>query len=91
MTYQAAEALRARHHARRHWSSGDAAPWFTYTEGGVRHVVWYNDAASTKAKLALAGAEQLRGVALWVVGGEDARQWPAIRAFASPAKRSRGR
>lgn len=92
LTYQKAEALRARYHATRHWSSVDAAPWFTYTaKGGVRHVVWYNDAASTSAKLALVGTYRLRGVALWVVGAEDARLWPAVRAFAGPPATPPGR
>ncbi len=80
-----AEALRAHYHAKRQWSSVDAAPWFTYTtRAGVRHVVWYNDAASTRAKLGLVVNYHLRGLAFWVVGSEDARQWPAIRAFTGP-------
>jgi len=85
LTYQKAEALRVRYRAKRHWSSVDAAPWFTYTRGGVRHVVWYNDAASTRAKLVVVANDHLRGLAFWVVGSEDARQWPAIRAFAGPS------
>ncbi|HEX9342094.1 MAG TPA: glycosyl hydrolase family 18 protein, partial [Actinomycetota bacterium] len=85
LTYLKAEALRAHYHAKRQWSSVDAAPWFTYTtRAGVRHVVWYNDAASTRAKLGLVVNYHLRGLAFWVVGSEDARQWPAIRAFTGP-------
>ncbi len=84
LTYLKAEALRVRHHATRHWSSVDAAPWFTYTTtSGVRHVVWYNDAAATRAKLGLVAKYRLRGLAFWVVGSEDARQWAAIRSATS--------
>jgi spore germination protein YaaH len=82
LTYQQAEALRVQHAAARQYSATDAAPWFSYTAAGVKHVVWYNDVDSTKAKMALIGRFGLHGLAFWAVGSEDSRQWPALRSYA---------
>jgi len=82
-TYTSAEALRVQYNAVRQWSAADAAPYFTYTAtNGVRHVVWYNDAESTKAKMTLIQKYGLRGLVFWAVGAEDSRQWPALRSYA---------
>jgi spore germination protein len=81
--YQQAEALRAQYSAVRQWSATDAAPYFSYTAAdGVRHVVWYNDADATKAKMTLVGKYGLRGLAFWTVGYEDSRQWASLRSYA---------
>jgi 5-hydroxyisourate hydrolase-like protein (transthyretin family) len=74
--------------ATRRWSATHAAPYFTYTSGGVAHTVWYNDAASTAAKMRLVEKYGIRGMAFWHVAGEDARQWSQIRAYATPSRAS---
>ncbi|MDY7086960.1 MAG: glycosyl hydrolase family 18 protein [Actinomycetota bacterium] len=62
--YQQAEALRTQYTAARQWSATDAAPYFTYTDPtGVRHVVWYNDAEATRAKMTLIEKYSVRGLA----------------------------
>ena len=67
----------------RQWSATDAAPSFTYTDAaGVRHVVWYNDAESTRAKMRLIETYGVRGLAFWAVAEEDTRQWPILRSYA---------
>jgi len=82
-TYQQAEALRTQYGAARRWSSTDAAPYFTYTTAdGVDHVVWYNDADATKAKMTLIEKHGIRGLAFWAVGYEDTRQWDSLRSYA---------
>jgi len=88
-TYAQAEALRTQYGATRQWSSVDvvgrpvAAPYFAYTTPeGVRHVVWYNDADATKAKMTFIEKYHLRGLVFWSAGYEDARQWDALRAYA---------
>ncbi|MBM2616413.1 hypothetical protein JIG36_12680 [Actinoplanes sp. LDG1-06] len=81
--YQQAEALRLQYGAVRQWSGTDAAPWFTYTDtAGVPHVVWYNDADATTAKMTLVEKYGVRGLAFWAVGFEDVRQWPVLRSYA---------
>jgi spore germination protein YaaH len=82
-TYAQAEALRVERGAARQWSSADGAPFFTYTAAdGVDHVVWYNDADATAAKMTFVERYRLRGLAFWAVGSEDARQWPTLRSYA---------
>jgi hypothetical protein len=81
-SYQQAEALRVQYGAVRQWSPADGAPYFTYTANNVKHVVWYNDADATKAKMTFIEKYGLRGLAFWAVGFEDTRQWPALRSYA---------
>ncbi len=82
-TYADAEALRVQRGAARQWSAVDAAPYFSYTApNDVRHLVWYNDADSTKAKMALIQKYGLRGLVFWAVAEEDTRHWPPLRAYA---------
>lgn len=43
-------------------------PWFRYyDERGERHEVWFEDARSAEAKLALASGKNLRGIGIWNV------------------------
>ncbi|MCM4084356.1 glycosyl hydrolase family 18 protein [Paractinoplanes hotanensis] len=81
--YQQAEALRLQYAAVRQWSATDAVPYFAYTDPvGVKHVVWYNDADATRAKMTSIEKYGIRGLAFWAVGYEDARQWSVLRAYA---------
>jgi spore germination protein YaaH len=89
-TYAQAEALRVQYGATRQWSGVDelgrptAAPWFTYTTPqGVQHVVWYNDADATSAKMTFIDKYHLRGLVFWSAGYEDARQWSVLRDYAT--------
>jgi hypothetical protein len=83
LTYDKVETLRNERAATRQYSAADAAPWFNYTAAdGKKHVVWYNDQDSTKAKMTLVGLYGLHGMAFWAVGTDDARQWAAVRTYA---------
>lgn len=86
-TFADADALRRSVGATRRWSTSAAAPYFTYRRDGVDHTVWYNDAYSTKAKMRLVGEFGLQGLVFWHVSGTDARQWPALRSYATPQRR----
>jgi spore germination protein len=62
-----------------------SSPWFTYVSGLTMHTVWFENAQSTAAKLALVRRYGLGGVHFWRLGGEDPATWPAVRtAFAGP-------
>jgi spore germination protein YaaH len=62
----------------------DQSPWFTYQDGrGRQHTVWWEDAASLTAKLAIAARYRLGGVFLWRLGGEDNAVWPALHSWLS--------
>ena len=60
------------------WDRDAAAHTFTYARDGEQHTVWYEDARSAEAKVAVALRERLRGVTVWRLGGEDGRLWDAI-------------
>jgi len=75
-----AEALARSHKATIQWDVASQSPWFTYTDArGRRHTVWYTNARSLSATLALAMQSRVGGVFLWRLGGEDPAIWPLLR------------
>lgn len=77
---QRARSLADAHDARIRRSE-DGSPWFSYRDSsGDRHEVWWEDATSARAKLALTDQYGLGGVFFWRLGGEDSRLWPEVRA-----------
>ncbi len=60
------------------WSNPFQTRQLRYSAGGQRHLVWFEDARSTAAKLRIAHDERLRGVAMWRLGGEDPRTWAML-------------
>ncbi len=56
------------------------SPSFKYTDAqGRTHEVWFENAESTTAKLEAAKAAGIRGVYLWMIGGEDDRTWAQLQ------------
>ena len=53
-------------------------PQFTYTANGVRHEVYFENAASLKTKMDYALKHQLHGVAIWRLGMEDPSIWTSV-------------
>lgn len=77
---QRARSLADAHGARIRRSE-DGSPWFSYRDSsGNRHEVWWEDARSARAKLALVDQYGLGGVFFWRLGGEDSALWPEVRA-----------
>ena len=77
-------ALSAREHAnvaRNH----NGSPHFTYTAGGTKHVVWYEDSTAILPKIRLARQLHLKGLALWRAGYETPSYWKALRKAAGTA------
>jgi spore germination protein YaaH len=67
-------------HATVHYDGPHEAPWFRYTDTqGREHEVGFENADSTKAKLDAVKASGIRGVYLWMYGGEDDRTWDQLR------------
>lgn len=79
LTFDQITSRMAQHGASRQWSSADSSPWFRYTTSGVTHDVWYEDAQSVEAKLAVVDKYGLAGAVLWRLGGEDAAVWSKAR------------
>ena len=54
-------------------------PYFYYTENGVRHVVWFDDARSVSAKLRLVDEFDLAGVSYWTVNRCYVPNWLVLQ------------
>ena len=71
--------LSLQYHARAHYDNATQSPWFSYTDAaGHKHVVWFENEASTRAKFGAALGSQIRGVFLWMFGYEDTGTWTAL-------------
>jgi spore germination protein len=66
-------------HATLQYDRLSQSPSFKYTDAHAReHEVWFENAESTTAKLDAAKAAGIRGVYLWMIGGEDDRTWATL-------------
>ncbi|HEY8393919.1 MAG TPA: glycosyl hydrolase family 18 protein [Thermaerobacter sp.] len=61
------------------WDDAAQVPYFTYSENGQDHAVYFEDARSWAAKLEVARRYGVRGVAIWRLGMEDERGWREIQ------------
>lgn len=77
--YSAIQDLIEKHKIAPKWHATYKVPYFTYRSWGVTHQVWYENAHSTSAKMALVKKYNLRGVALWRLGYEDPNIWKVIQ------------
>ncbi|MCD8004705.1 MAG: hypothetical protein LUE91_03500 [Oscillospiraceae bacterium] len=58
------------------------APWFNYLdEGGREHQVWFEDARSVQAKLALLESYDLRGAGYWNLMRPFPQGWQVLDAM----------
>jgi spore germination protein len=80
ITWLRAFQLGTRYHVRPHYDAAAQEPWFSYTAGGRRHVVWFENQASSRAKFEAAAGPGTGGVFLWMFGYEDGRTWGALHA-----------
>jgi spore germination protein len=66
-------------HASLQYDRLSQSPSFRYTDAqGREHEVWFENAESTTAKLEAAKTAGIRGVYLWMIGGEDDRTWAVL-------------
>ncbi len=85
LVWNDAMALASRYGASITWDRATASPWFQYAVNSVLHTVWFENASSVAAKLAVTSAYDVGGVTLWRLGGEDPGIWPALRQqFGAP-------
>ncbi|CAN5871092.1 hypothetical protein BH24ACI4_BH24ACI4_23730 [soil metagenome] len=78
-------ALAGAHGTTVNWDHASASPWFHYSAQGRGHTVWFENGASTSAKLEAADTCGVGGVTLWRLGGQDPGTWPALRAWLGSA------
>ncbi|MGW7074982.1 hypothetical protein [Streptomyces sp. NPDC054866] len=78
VTWKEAEALRRRIGAPYRIDPKSSTPHFTYTEGGKRRTVWYQDARGTAAHLPVLRKYGVRHTVLWAIGFEDPALWRTL-------------
>jgi spore germination protein YaaH len=76
--YSEAMALIKTYHGSIKRDKHTAAQVGRYKVDGVEHVIWYNDAQSTKDQVAIARSYGVYKFALWRLGGEDTAMWSAF-------------
>ncbi|MER7079004.1 Glycosyl hydrolases family 18 [Saccharopolyspora kobensis] len=76
VTWLKAFQLATEHGAQPQYDTRTQSPWFRYTdEQGRAHEVWFENAASSKAKFEAARGAGIGGVYLWMFGYEDTDTW----------------
>ena len=79
---QEAVQLAIRHYAAIRYDQEAQSPWFRYVDGsGQEHEVWFEDARSIKAKLALAQEYGLYGVGYWNLMRPFPQNWRVLNAL----------
>ena len=57
------------------------APWFSYIQNGIEHVVWFEDARSIQAKLSLIAQYKLKGAGYWNLMRPFPQNWPLLNSL----------
>jgi spore germination protein YaaH len=70
-----AEALADKNGVKPERDAASGGERFTYSQGGVAHVVWMSGAVAVKGQLGVARQAGAKGVALWRLGTEDPAIW----------------
>ena len=82
LSSQEAVALAIRYSAEIQYSVQAQSPFFYYTdEGAAAHVVWFEDARSIRAKLALVPRYGLSGVGYWNLMRAFPQKWRVLNAL----------
>lgn len=81
LSLPAVNSLLQAEQATASWDAKDEAPYFTYTSNGTAHTVYFEDAQSLQAKLALVNTYHLQGISIWHMDLEDAASWSAVQGF----------
>lgn len=54
------------------------APFYEYSQNGVKHIVWFENARSTRARLQLVNDFNLGGLSYWTVNQFYAQNWRVV-------------
>ncbi len=84
VTVRRARALAAAKGVPILWDPVASEAHFNYDEDDLHHQVWYEDARSLPAKLALVRDAGVDGIVVWHLGSEDADFWEAVGPASAP-------
>ncbi len=76
--HEAVPALLIRYGVQAHYDPVNSQNWFTYFQGGVKHIVYYMGTRSAQARVEMARRYHLGGVSLWRLGFEDPGFWSVL-------------
>ncbi len=79
VVWEEAMALARQYGATLTWDAASASPWFEYVAKRTRHTVWFENASSVDAKLQVNIGNDVGGVSVWRLGGQDPETWSALR------------
>ncbi|MCG9969406.1 glycosyl hydrolase family 18 protein [Pelotomaculum terephthalicicum JT] len=75
LSYRDAVVRAAAFGAEIRYDEKEQEPTYSYTERGINHVVWFENARSFAVKLDLARRENIPGIGVWRLGLEDQEIW----------------
>lgn len=81
LSYREAVNLAARQGAVIRYDEKAQEPTFTYTQNGVKNIVWFEDARSFEVKLNLFLKEKVPGIGVWRVSLEDPQIWDLLPQY----------
>jgi spore germination protein len=81
ISHTAAVALALRVGAEIKFDQEAQSPFFNYYEQGREHVVWFEDARSIAAKLALVDKYNLAGVSYWTINSFFPQNWLVLESM----------
>ncbi|MBQ7288879.1 MAG: LysM peptidoglycan-binding domain-containing protein [Clostridia bacterium] len=81
LTIQQAVERAIQNGARIEYSTGSQAPFFRYTKNGEQHIVWFENASSTKARLSLVSQYGLGGVSYWTLNSFFPQNWAVLESM----------
>lgn len=62
------------------WDATSKTPYFNYTDAsGIAHSAWFENSTSVGCKLDLVNTYNLKGIAIWRLGLENADYWTSIK------------
>jgi len=76
-----AVSIAARTNSVIEYDQTSQAPFFNYTENGVEHEVWFEDARSIRAKLALLNEYGLYGSTFWNIMNYFPQNWLVVNSL----------
>lgn len=77
--FMAALDLAVRNNSEIFYDEKSQTPYFYYTENGMRHVVWFDDAMSIDAKLRLVDEFDLAGASYWTINRCFIPNWEIVQ------------
>ena len=76
---QKAISIAAKYGANIQYDWEAQSPFIKYVdEGGISHIIWFEDARSVQAKFRMASELGLRGVSYWVLGVSFPQNWAVL-------------